>query len=186
MSTTTDKPTLLPGGLNTNRQLAQWLQFFPDGRVRLLSGKVEIGQGILHALAQIAAQELAIDLSCVDAVAASTVFSPNEALTSVSLSVQDSGIAVRLASRHARLLFTQAVAAKYGVAAQDIELVNGQFMQGDKRLCGYGDLCQQDLDRGLLLMRFQQAAQPSAPWCHSPGSARLSSAWRRRRLTTPR
>ena len=143
MSIATEKPTVLPGGLNTNRQLAQWLQFFPDGRVRLLSGKVEIGQGILHALAQIAAQELAIDLSCIDAVAASTAFSPNEAVTSGSLSIQDSGIAVRLASRHARLLFTQAVAAKYGVAAQDMEVVNGQFMQGDKRLCGYGDLCQQ-------------------------------------------
>ncbi len=143
MSTATDKPTVLPGGLNTNRQLAQWLQFSPDGHVRLLSGKVEIGQGILHALAQIAAQELAVDLSCVDAVAASTTFSPNEAVTSGSLSIQDSGIAVRLASRHARLLFTHAVAAKYGVAAQDIEVVNGQFMQGDKRLCGYGDVCHQ-------------------------------------------
>ena len=143
MSTAPDTPTVLPGGLNTNRQLAQWLQFFPDGRVRLLSGKVEIGQGILHALAQIAAQELAIDLSCIDAVAASTTFSPNEAVTSGSLSIQDSGIAVRLASRYARLLFTHAVAAKYGVATQDIEVVKGQFMQGDKRLCGYGDVCHQ-------------------------------------------
>lgn len=143
MSTNPDKPTVLPGGLNTNRQLAQWLEFFPDGRVRLLSGKVEIGQGILHALAQIAAQELAVDLRCIDAVAASTTLSPNEAVTSGSLSIQDSGIAVRLASRHARLLFTQAVAAQYGVDAPGIQVANGQFMHEDKRLCGYGDVCDQ-------------------------------------------
>lgn len=143
MSTTPDKPTVLPGGLNTNRQLAQWLEFFPDGRIRLLSGKVEIGQGILHALAQIAAQELAVDLRCIDAVAASTALSPNEAVTSGSLSIQDSGIAVRLASRHARLLFTQAVAAQYGVDAPGIQVANGQFIHEGKRLCGYGDVCHQ-------------------------------------------
>lgn len=143
MSSATDSPVVLPGGLNTNRQLAQWLQFLPDGRVRMTSGKVEIGQGILHALAQIAAQELAVDVNRIEPVPASTAHSPNEAVTSGSLSIQDSGIAVRLASRHARLLFTQAVAAKYGVAVQDVEVVNGQFMQGGKRLCGYGDLCQQ-------------------------------------------
>ena len=141
MSTAIDKPSVLPGGLNTNRQLAQWLQFLPSGRVRLLSGKVEIGQGILHALAQIAAQELAVDLSCFEAVAANTSFSPNEAVTSGSLSIQDSGIAVRLASRHARMLFTQTVATQYAVDAQDIQVVSGQFVHGGKTLCGYGDVC---------------------------------------------
>ncbi|PUE26326.1 hypothetical protein B9Z39_11350 [Limnohabitans sp. JirII-29] len=141
MSTSIDKPVVLPGGLNTNRQIAQWLQFLPDGRVRLLSGKVEIGQGILHALAQIAAQELALDVSCIDALAASTALSPNEAVTSGSLSVQDSGIAVRLASRHARMLFTQAAAAQYAVQVQDIQVLNGQFMHQGRVLCGYGDLC---------------------------------------------
>lgn len=139
MSAAPDKPAVLPGGLNANRQIGQWLTFLPDGRVRLLSGKVEIGQGILHALAQIAAQELAIAVTDIETVAASTAFSPNEAVTSGSLSIQDSGIAVRLASRHARWLFTQWVAAQHGVARENVEVVNGQFRHAGRVLCGYGD-----------------------------------------------
>jgi len=141
MSDAIDKPVVLPGGLNTNRLLSQWLQFLPDAGVRLLSGKVEIGQGILHALAQIAAQELAVDVTCIQTVAASTAFSPNEAVTSGSLSIQDSGIAVRLACRHARLLFTRAAAEHAGVQVQDVDVANGQFFQAGRLLGSYADLC---------------------------------------------
>jgi nicotinate dehydrogenase subunit B len=90
----------LPGSLQTNRRLTQWLKFLPSGRVQLYSGKVEIGQGILHALVQIAAQELALPIHAVEAVPASTALSPNEAVTSGSLSIQDSGTAVRHVCRH--------------------------------------------------------------------------------------
>ena len=48
----------LPGSLQLNRRLARWLHFLPDGVIEVRSGKVEIGQGILTALAQIAAEEL--------------------------------------------------------------------------------------------------------------------------------
>ena len=54
-------------------------------------GKVEIGQGIVTALAQIAADELDVDIGRVQMVRASTAASPNEGVTSGSLSVQQSG-----------------------------------------------------------------------------------------------
>ena len=64
----------LPGSLRVNRRLAQWLRFHPEGFVEVSSGKVEIGQGILTALAQIAAEELDISLERLHALrrAAST------------------------------------------------------------------------------------------------------------------
>ena len=151
MTAPTTTPSVLPGSLQTNRRLAQWLTFLPDGRVQVRSGKVEIGQGILHALVQIAAQELGLSVQAIEAVPASTAFSPNEAVTSGSLSVQDSGAAVRHACRQAKALFVACVAEKFGVLASDIQVVDGVFMHGSRTLCGYGDLCGHiNLDREAL------------------------------------
>ena len=51
------KPAL-PGSLARNLRLSRWLSILPEGRVLLRTGKVEIGQGVLTALRQIAADEL--------------------------------------------------------------------------------------------------------------------------------
>jgi nicotinate dehydrogenase subunit B len=45
----------LPGSLANNRMLDAWLRIDADGSATIFSGKVELGQGILTALAQIAA-----------------------------------------------------------------------------------------------------------------------------------
>ncbi|GAA4683827.1 oxidoreductase [Phytohabitans rumicis] len=58
-------------------------------------GKVELGQGILTALAQIAAEELDVDLSRIRMLPASTVDGPDEGLTAGSMSVAVSGSALR-------------------------------------------------------------------------------------------
>ena len=58
MSAAEATPRKLPGSLETNRTLEQWLTINRDGTVTVRPGKVEIGQGILTALAQIAADEL--------------------------------------------------------------------------------------------------------------------------------
>ena len=71
-------------------------------------GKVEIGQGIVTALAQIAADELDVDIGRVQMVRASTAGSPNEGVTSGSLSVQQSGRAIRQACADIRQIFIAA------------------------------------------------------------------------------
>ena len=43
--------------------LDAWLRIDPAGTVTVFTGKVELGQGILTAIAQIAADELDIDLA---------------------------------------------------------------------------------------------------------------------------
>ena len=48
-------PATLPGSLAVNRRLDQWLRFNPDRSVTVYTGKVEIGQGVITAMAQIAA-----------------------------------------------------------------------------------------------------------------------------------
>src|SRR5579859_183466 len=102
-------PTL-PVSLAANPRLSSWVKFSSDGRVTVSPGKVEIGQGIVTALAQIAADELDVDLARVRMVRASTSFSPNEGVTSGSLSVQQSGRAVRHACAEIRRIFLNAAA----------------------------------------------------------------------------
>ncbi len=87
----------------------------PDGRIGLRVGKVELGQGILTALAQLAADELDIDLAQLQMLPASTGLGPNEGLTAGSLSVSDSGPAVRLVAANVRALFRQAAAQRWRV-----------------------------------------------------------------------
>ena len=52
------EPAALPKDLAANPVLARWIRVGPDGRIDVRVGKVELGQGILTALAQLAADEL--------------------------------------------------------------------------------------------------------------------------------
>jgi CO/xanthine dehydrogenase Mo-binding subunit len=47
----------LPGSLQNNRKLDGWIRINADGSATVFTGKVELGQGILTALHQIAAEE---------------------------------------------------------------------------------------------------------------------------------
>jgi xanthine dehydrogenase molybdopterin-binding subunit B len=87
-------PAELPPSLAANPRLATWLEF-ADDTVVLHAGKVEIGQGIITALAAIAAHELDVEPARVRVVAASTDTSPDESYTAGSQSVQGSGAALR-------------------------------------------------------------------------------------------
>ena len=148
MATTADdgKPRL-PGSLQVNRRLSQWLNLRSDGTVEVRSGKVEIGQGILTALAQIVACELQVRFERIVMVAASTTASPDEAVTSGSLSVQESGTALRHAAAEARALMLDEAARRKGVEATGIEIHDGEFVRDGQPLgLSYWSLA----DAGLL------------------------------------
>jgi CO/xanthine dehydrogenase Mo-binding subunit len=113
------------GSLQKNPRLSQWLRVHREGAVSIFSGKVEIGQGILTALAQIAAEELGIALERIRMVAADTSVSPDEGVTSGSLSIQDSGAALRRACAQARALLLERAAARLGVSAGDLQVKDG-------------------------------------------------------------
>jgi CO/xanthine dehydrogenase Mo-binding subunit len=123
----TSKPATpsLPPSLAANPKLSSWINFAADGKVIVSPGKVEIGQGIVTALAQIAADELDVDIARVQMVRASTPASPNEGVTSGSLSVQHSGRAIRFACAEIRQLFLNAAAERLGVAPDVLTVADG-------------------------------------------------------------
>jgi CO/xanthine dehydrogenase Mo-binding subunit len=118
-------PPALPVNLAANPKLSSWLKFSREGQVTVSPGKVEIGQGIVTALAQIAADELDVDLSRVEMVRASTATSPNEGVTSGSLSIQQSGRAVRHVCAEIRRIFLQHAAERLGVDIDTLDIEDG-------------------------------------------------------------
>src|SRR5947209_17622608 len=105
----------LPVSLAANPKLSSWVKFSREGQVTLSPGKVEIGQGIVTALAQIAADELDVDIGRVEMVRASTAASPTEGVTAGSLSVPQSGRAIRQACAESRRVFVAPAADRLRV-----------------------------------------------------------------------
>jgi CO/xanthine dehydrogenase Mo-binding subunit len=147
----------LPGSLHVNRRLDLWLSFHAEGAVTIRPGKVELGQGILTALAQISADELDVALTRIRVQPAATEGSPDEAVTSGSLSVQECGMALRHACADARRIFVSVVAQKSGVPAADIAVRDGAFVAPDGRVLGsYWAMS----DDALLAVEASPEAQP--------------------------
>jgi CO/xanthine dehydrogenase Mo-binding subunit len=130
----------LPGSLHLNRRLSQWLRFLPDGSIEVRAGKVEIGQGIVTALAQIAAEELDVCIERIHMLAANTACSPNEGMTSGSLSIQDSGTALRYACAEARAIYLAAAALRLGVAAGSLVVSDSEIVSADGARTSYAEL----------------------------------------------
>ena len=118
----------LPASLRDNPRLSLWLRFAAEGKVVIRPGKVEIGQGILTALTQIAADELDVDLARIRVETVATPTSPDEGVTSGSLSIQNSGAALRHVCAEARAIFLQVAAQASGVPLEALRIEDGVFL----------------------------------------------------------
>jgi CO/xanthine dehydrogenase Mo-binding subunit len=108
-----NKPADEPLALGDARRLTQRVHFERDGTVSIATGKVELGQGIFTALAQIAAEELDVPLEKIRILEPSTAYSPDEGVTAGSLSIQDGGKGLRKACAGLRALLQKSGAASY-------------------------------------------------------------------------
>src|SRR5580692_12723393 len=125
MTEAAPSPPKLPVSLAANPVLSSWIRFSREGQVTISPGKVEIGQGIVTALAQIAADELDVDIGRVRLVRATTAASPNEGVTSGSLSIQHSGRALRHACAEIRQIFLAAASERLGVETGVLQIEDG-------------------------------------------------------------
>jgi len=128
-----------PAALSDARRLSQRVHFERDGTVSIASGKVELGQGILTALAQIAADELDVPLGKIRMLPASTAHSPDEGVTSGSLSIQDGGKALRLACAGLRALLLRRASAHLRTPVEQL-VVQGGTIRGGGKSVSYWDL----------------------------------------------
>ena len=118
----------LPGDLAATPVLGRWLDFGVDGVVTIATGKVEYGQGVWTALAQIAAEELDVRLARVRVAPVSTATSPDEGTTSGSKSIEDSGAALRQACAQARRAVLAAAADRLGADPAALGVRDGEVV----------------------------------------------------------
>jgi CO/xanthine dehydrogenase Mo-binding subunit len=117
-------PTL-PALLAANPRLDQWVGFPASGRVAVSTGRVEIGQGVLTAMLQIAAEELEVALERILLQTGDTDLTPNEGYTAGSQSIQFGGVALRMACAEVRALFLDHAATSHGYSRADLAVRDG-------------------------------------------------------------
>ncbi len=134
------EPAILPKDLAANPVLARWIRVGTDGRIDVRVGKVELGQGILTALAQLAADELDADLAHVRMLGADTADGPDEGLTAGSLSISTCGPALRAAAANVRMLFVTAAARDWRVDPSTVTVHSGRLAGPEGQHSSYGEL----------------------------------------------
>jgi CO/xanthine dehydrogenase Mo-binding subunit len=132
----------LPNSLRANPLLARWIGFETPGEVRLSPGKVELGQGILATLARVAAEELGVAPERVKPRAVVTGESPDEGVTAGSLSLQDSGAAIRQAAAEIRAICAEVCAQRHGVSREALRVEDGAFLGPEGALASYWSLAE--------------------------------------------
>jgi len=156
------QPAALPGSLNANRMLDAWIRVAADGGVTVCTGKVELGQGIVTALAQIAAEELDLPLARLHMISGDTEKTPNEGVTSGSQSIENGGVALRLAGAEVRAILVDLAAKRLGVEASGLAVADGVISAVDGRKLTYGELAR-DVD---LHREVTAKAKPKSPSVH--------------------
>ena len=122
----------LPGPLADNPSLDRWIAFPAPGKVAVNTGRVEIGQGVLTAMAQIAADELDVAMERIAIRSGDTEFTPNEGYTAGSQSMQSGGVAMRQACADVRALFLAQAAIIIGCPASELTIRDGSILRGGK------------------------------------------------------
>ena len=154
-------PANVPFSLRNNRRLEGWLRLEGDETVTVFTGKAELGQGILTALAQIAAEELDVGFDKIRMVSADTSRGPDEQYTFGSQSVEQSGGAIRAAGAEARGILLAAATRRFGVSTEELQVKNGTIVAADGRRATFWELAKEGA--GLLKGDIAFATAPKKP-----------------------
>ncbi|HXZ51949.1 MAG TPA: molybdopterin cofactor-binding domain-containing protein [Burkholderiales bacterium] len=113
------KPALVP------TELDSWVAIAADGRVTAFFGKMDMGQSLDIAIAQIVADELDVAVDKVDVVMGDTALTCNQGGASGSTGIWMGAKPLRSASAEARRVLLQAASAKLGVPADQLRVDDG-------------------------------------------------------------
>jgi nicotinate dehydrogenase subunit B len=153
----------LPEPLLQTPELDSWVRINSDGTVTLFSGKVEYGQGLKTALAQMGAEELDLSLAQIRIVMADTTQTPNEYLTVGSMSLETSGSAIRYAAAEARHILLLLASEELEAPIERREVRNGVITDlATERSVTYWDL----FGGQKFATQVTGVAQPKRPEAH--------------------
>jgi len=108
-------------------QVDSWIAIAADGKITVFTGKEELGQGIVTAQIQLAAEELSVPFERINLIYCDTAFTPDQGVTSGSQShpsnFNNQNLAQAAATAHEALL--QMASQRLGVPAAQLTAWDG-------------------------------------------------------------
>jgi nicotinate dehydrogenase subunit B len=123
-------------------QLSSYIAVNADGSVRAYFGKMDMGQGLSIAIAQMVAEELDVSVGRVTVVMGDTATTLNQGGASGSTGIQLGGKQMRMAAAEARRVLVQIAAERYGVGPDQLSVSDGivRVIGDDSKTVAYADL----------------------------------------------
>src|SRR5499433_1051516 len=113
------RPPLVPS------ELASYIAVNADATVSAFFGKMDMGQGLFVAIAQMVAEELDVPFASVKVIMGDTATSVNQGGASGSTGIQNGGKQMRIAAAEARRVLVEMAAAKLGLSADGLPVTDG-------------------------------------------------------------
>ncbi len=129
-------------GMGYPEDFNAYLRIGKDGRVTVFSGKIEMGQGVMTSLAQMAAEELGVSLHRIDMIMGDTDLCPYDRGTWGSMSTRFFGPAVRAAAAKAREVLLDLASERFGAPIDRLRVKDGviTLLTDRSRTFTFGDL----------------------------------------------
>lgn len=120
------------GSIRTPSRSTAVVSLNRDGSVTVACGHVDIGQGSDIMMAQVAAEELGVDIDRIQIVTNDTAVSPDCESTSASRVTYLSGNAIRLAAAKVRAQVLELAAKALACPPQDLRFMNGVVLHREQ------------------------------------------------------
>lgn len=151
------------GGHELPKDLSAWIAIDADGRVKVFTGKVEVGQNIRTSLAQLVAEELRVPFDSISMVMGDTDLVPWDMGTFGSRSTPTMGPQLRTMAGAARQMLMEKAAQNWNVSSAGLAAADGKITDAQhSRSMSYGELT-----RGGKLVKVisgEQSFTPAAEW----------------------
>jgi CO/xanthine dehydrogenase Mo-binding subunit len=139
------------------RNVAARIHIATDGKVTVMTGKVEVGQNSRGELTQAAAEELRLSPSQIHLVMADTSLVPNDGITAGSRSTPATVPIIRRAAAAARNILMDIASQKWSVERSTVEVRDGKVLHPpSNRTSSYGELAQAE----DAIKRFAESVPP--------------------------
>jgi nicotinate dehydrogenase subunit B len=122
--------------------LDSWLAISKDGMVTVFTGKVELGTGVVTALAQIVAEELDVPFNKVYMDSGDTDKAVDQGVTAAARTVERGGVQLRQASAAARQELLKLASARLDSPVDKLTVTDGvvSVVGNSSKKIAYGDL----------------------------------------------
>jgi CO/xanthine dehydrogenase Mo-binding subunit len=152
------------------------LEIDAAGMLDLRVGLVEMGQGSLTVLSQIAAETIGLPISRIRAWLPDTSKVPDSGPSAASRVTMMGGHAVRQAAARMRDRLLAGAAELSGIRKEDLALVQGVFVTGGRPVAGFEDVCR-GLCAGPPVAEVARYDNQYGPWDPETGQGDAYVAW---------